>query len=46
MSEPAWERSDTKLPSEVLFDLESLLAKIVAFIEGGDDDGMAEEEAQ
>jgi hypothetical protein len=46
MSEPAWERNDTKLLFEVLFDLKSLLAKIVALIESGDDDGMEEEEAE
>ena len=45
MSEPAWTCDDVTLLFEVLFDLKTLLAKIVELIEGRDDDGMEEEEA-
>jgi hypothetical protein len=45
VSGPAWDKSDTKLLFELLFDLKALLAKIAPFVEGGDDDGMEEEEA-
>jgi len=45
MSKPAWTRDDVTLLFEVLFDLKTLLAKFAEFIEGGDDDGMEEEEA-
>lgn len=46
VQEPVVNRDDVKLLFEVLFDLKSLLAKIVALIEGGDDDGMEEEKAE
>jgi hypothetical protein len=43
MPEPAWSADDTKLLFEVLFDMKALLAEIVDLLEGGEDDGEAEE---
>ena len=45
MQEPPVNRDDVKLLFEVLFDIKALLATIVELIEGGDDDGLEEEEA-
>jgi hypothetical protein len=45
VSEPAFDHDDTRLLFEVLFDIKRLLAQIVDFIEGGDEDGEEEEEA-
>ncbi len=44
MSEPAWDRDNVKLLFEVLFDIRRLLAQLVDFVEGGDDDGGEEAE--
>jgi hypothetical protein len=43
MPELGWNPDDTKLLFEVLFDMKTLLAEIVDLLEGGDDDGEAEE---
>lgn len=45
MEERSFDREDTTLLSEVLFDIRRFLALIVGLIEGGDgDDGREEEE--
>jgi hypothetical protein len=44
MSEPAFDREDTTLLFEALFDIRGLLARLVAFVEGGEEDGEEEEE--
>ncbi|HUF02335.1 MAG TPA: hypothetical protein VMN35_07915 [Gaiellaceae bacterium] len=45
MSEPAFDHDDTRLLFEVLFDMKALLARLVEYVEGGDDDGEEEEAA-
>ena len=45
MPEPAFDRDDTTLLFEVLFDIKALLARLVEHVVGGDDDGEEEEEA-
>lgn len=37
MQEPAFDRDDTTLLFEVLFDIKALIAKLVELVEGGDD---------
>ena len=44
MQEPAFDRDDTTLLFEVLFDIRRLLTQLVDFVEGGDEDGGEEEE--
>ena len=44
VSEPAFDHDDTRLLFEVLFDIKRLLADILTFLQGGEDD--CEEEAQ
>jgi hypothetical protein len=43
VSERAFDREDTRLLFEVLFDIKRLIADILMVIEGGDDDGEEEE---
>ena len=43
MSERAFDREDTKLLFEVLFDIKRLIADILMVVEGGEDDGEEEE---
>jgi hypothetical protein len=42
MSEPALDHDDTR----ILFDIRGLLARLVALVEGGEDDGEEEEEGK
>jgi hypothetical protein len=40
----SFDEDDTKLLFEVLFDIRTLLAQLVEYVNGGDDDGGEEEE--
>jgi hypothetical protein len=44
VSEP-FDREDVTLLFQVLFDIKALLARLVEFVVGGEDDGEEEEEA-
>lgn len=44
MPEPAFDREDTTLLFEVLFDIRRSLAAIAGFVQGGEDDDGEEEE--
>jgi hypothetical protein len=44
VSEPTFDHDDKSALFAVLFDLRALLARLVAYVEGGDDDGEEEEE--
>jgi hypothetical protein len=46
MYEPAFDREDTRLLFEVLFDIRRSLAAIAGFVEGGEDDDGEEEEEE
>jgi hypothetical protein len=44
VDEPAFDRDDTTLLFEVLFDVKKLLSQLMDYVEGGDEDAGEEEE--
>jgi hypothetical protein len=44
VSEPTFDHDDTQLLFEVLVDIRALLARLVRYVEGGDDDVEEEKE--